>query len=106
MISVTRRTVLTGFAPGALGLTAALAGCAPNAAPAPASTKGPVRFSFWNVRSFDLMEQKLIDVYRERNPNVTIEYVAAADRGVTGADAEQANGLIVRAAGGGALDIA
>jgi ABC-type glycerol-3-phosphate transport system substrate-binding protein len=65
-----------------------------------------VRFSFWNVRSFDLMEQKLIDVYRERNPNVTIEYVAAADRGVAGADAEQANGLIVRAAGGGALDIA
>jgi multiple sugar transport system substrate-binding protein len=52
------------------------------------------------------MEQKLISLYQEKNPNVTIDYVVATDQGVTGADAEQANGLIIRATAGGVLDIA
>jgi ABC-type glycerol-3-phosphate transport system substrate-binding protein len=52
------------------------------------------------------MEQHLIDVYHERHPEVTVEYVPAADRGVTGSDAEQVNGLIVRATAGGTIDVA
>ena len=69
-------------------------------------TKAPVRFSFWNARAFGLMEEQLIEVYREKNPNVTVEYVAAAEAGLTGSDAEQVGGLIIRATAGGTIDIA
>jgi ABC-type glycerol-3-phosphate transport system substrate-binding protein len=107
--TVARRAVVLGGPAGAAGLVLAACAGPPGAAgqPAPGSVaRGPVRFSFWNARAFDLMEQRLIDVYHERHPDVTIDYVPAAERGVTGSDAEQVNGLIVRATAGGTIDIA
>ncbi|HVG96668.1 MAG TPA: extracellular solute-binding protein [Chloroflexota bacterium] len=106
---MTRRRATAAALGGATGgaMLLALGACGPaGAGTPPAKEAAPVRFSFWNARAFDLMEQHMIEVYREKNPNVTVEYVPAADRGVTGSDAEQVNGLIIRATAGGTIDIA
>ncbi|MBI3971617.1 MAG: extracellular solute-binding protein [Chloroflexi bacterium] len=100
---ITRRQVALG---GGVVIPALLASaCAPGAA-APPAKKAPVKFSFWNARAFGPMEEKLISIYQEKNPHVTVEYVEAAKQGVTGSDAEQVNQLIIRATAGGTLDIA
>src|SRR2546428_12488855 len=52
------------------------------------------------------MEEKLTSLYHDKNPHVTVEYVDATKQGVTGADTEQVNQLIVRATAGGTVDIA
>jgi ABC-type glycerol-3-phosphate transport system substrate-binding protein len=83
----------------------ALGACGPAGAP-PAQDAAPVKFSFWNARAFGPMEERLIALYQEKHPNVTIDYVEAAKQGVTGTDAEQVNQLIIRATAGGAVDIA
>lgn len=101
----TRRALITTAASlGALGL---LSGCASGGAPASRS-RAPVKFSFWNVRAFGPMEEKLISIYQEKNPNVTVEYVEAAKQGITasGGSAEEVAALVVRATAGGAIDVA
>lgn len=105
---ITRRTVVRGLAgTGALAGSLGLAACGGAAAP-DTRTKAPVKFSFWNVRAFGPMEEKLISLYQEKNPNVTIEYVEAAKQGITaaGGSAEEVSALVVRATAGGAIDIA
>jgi len=84
-----------------------LAACAPGGAPA-SQTKPPVKFSFWNLRAFGPMEEKLIAMYREKNPHVTVEYLEAAKQGITaaGGSAEEVAALVVRATAGDTIDIA
>jgi ABC-type glycerol-3-phosphate transport system substrate-binding protein len=98
----TRRQIIGGGAVG--GMATVLGACAPEGGAAP--QKAAVKFSFWNARAFGPMEERLISMYQERNPHVSIEYVEAAKQGVTGSDAEQVNQLIIRATAGGTLDIA
>ncbi len=108
MTGVTRRTMVRGVAgTGALTSVLGLAACGGVATP-DTRTKAPVKFSFWNVRAFGPMEEKLISLYQEKNPNVTIEYVEAAKQGITaaGGSAEEVSALVVRATAGGAIDIA
>ena len=71
-------------------------------------SKVPVKFSCWNVRAFGPMEEKLISIYQEKHPHVTVEYVEAAKQGITGANgsAEEVAALVVRATAGGVLDVA
>ena len=105
-MGVSRRHLIAG---GLAGLTAPawLAACAPGAAPA-ARSKAPVKFSFWNLRAFGPMEQKLIALYQEKNPNVTIEYLEGAQQGITatGGSSEEVAALVVRATAGDTIDIA
>lgn len=106
---ISRRQLARRGAAGVSGLLAlALGACGPlgTGARQQAAAKAPLHFSFWNVRAFGPMEERLIALYQERNPHVTIEYVVAAQRDITGSDAEQANALIVRATAGGDVDIA
>jgi ABC-type glycerol-3-phosphate transport system substrate-binding protein len=83
----------------------ALAGCG---AAAETKSKAPVKFSFWNARAFGPMEEKLVALYQEKNPKVTIEYVEAAKQGITaaGGSSEEVAALVVRATAGGTIDIA
>ncbi len=71
-------------------------------------SKAPVKFSFWNVRAYGPMEEKLISIYQEKNPHVTVEYVEAAKQGLTAPNgsAEEVAALVVRATAGGAIDVA
>jgi ABC-type glycerol-3-phosphate transport system substrate-binding protein len=105
-MGVSRRHLIAG---GLAGLTtpAWLAACAPGAAPT-ARTKAPVKFSFWNLRAFGPMEQKLIALYQEKNPNVTVEYLEGVQQGITatGGSSEEVAALVVRATAGDAIDIA
>jgi len=108
MTGVTRRTMVRGVAgTGALTGALGLAACGGVAAP-DTRTKAPVKFSFWNVRAFGPMEEKLISLYQKKNPNVTIEYVEAAKQGITapGGSSEEVAALVVRATAGGVIDIA
>jgi sn-glycerol 3-phosphate transport system substrate-binding protein len=106
--SLTRRQVVARSAGGAVAL--GLAACGPGAGAGPDTTrsKAPVKFSFWNVRAFGPMEEKLISIYQEKNPHVTVEYVEAAKQGITGANgsSEEVAALVVRATAGGAVDVA
>ena len=104
-MGVSRRRLVVSAAPLAAG--AWVGACAPGGAPA-SSTKAPVKFSFWNLRAFGPMEEKLIALYQEKNPNVTVEYVEAAKQGLTavGGSAEEVAALVVRATAGGTIDIA
>jgi hypothetical protein len=93
---------------GALtGAGTLLASCGVGPA-APPATKAPVKFSFWNARAFGPMEERLISMYQEQNPNVTIEYVETAKQGITavGGSAEEVAALVIRATAGGSIDIA
>ncbi len=105
---LSRRRMMERSAGGAAALGLAACGVSPGAAPDATKGKAPVKFSFWNVRAFGPMEEKLIALYQEKNPNVTIEYIEAAKQGITGANgsAEEVSALVVRATAGGAIDIA
>jgi sn-glycerol 3-phosphate transport system substrate-binding protein len=96
-----------GVMGGALAL-GALGAVACGAGPGANKSQAPVKFSFWNARAFGPMEEKLVSLYQEKNPNVTVEYVEAAKQGITAAQgsAEEVSALVVRATAGGAIDIA
>jgi ABC-type glycerol-3-phosphate transport system substrate-binding protein len=103
----TRRAVLGRGTVALGGLGLAACGSGPTGAP-PAQSKAPVKFSFWNTRAFGPMEEKLISLYQEKNPHVTVEYVEAARQGLTAVNgsAEEVSALVVRATAGGTIDIA
>lgn len=103
--TISRRRLVERGVGGAVVLSLAACG-APGGAPA--RTAAPVKFSFWNVRAFGVMEERLIALYQEKNPHVTIEYVDAPKQGITAANGstEEVAALVVRATAGGTVDIA
>ncbi len=84
------------------------AGGAPGGGEAAPGSRAPVTFSFWNMRQFGPMEERLIALYREQHPHVTVEYLEGAKQGITavGGSAEEAAALVVRATAGGTIDVA
>jgi sn-glycerol 3-phosphate transport system substrate-binding protein len=85
-----------------------LAACGVGPAAPDNKAKVPVKFSFWNARAFGPMEEKLIALYKEKNPHVTIDYVESAKAGLTAVQGsmEEVSALVIRATAGGAVDVA